>query len=105
MIGRHGAQERDLQHQVHDGTQSNGAENRKGYAAPGMARLARQVHGTLKAVVAEYDAAGRDRRENRSEVAHMLSAVHADVKIRRVKSAAHQGDRGGGRYNELEKRN
>jgi hypothetical protein len=104
MIGRYGPQERHLQHQVDDRTQGDGAENRERYAASGMARLARQVHRILETVVAEYDAAGRDGRENGGKIAHVSAAMHADLKILRMKAAAHQGDGRGCGHDEFEER-
>ena len=104
MIRRHGPQEGHLQHQVHHRTEGDGAENRERHAAAWIARLARQVHRILETVVAEYDAAGRDGRENRGQVADMGSAMYADMKVLRMKAAAHQGDRRGGGHNEFEER-
>jgi hypothetical protein len=104
VLRRHGAEEGDLQQQVNDGAQDDGTKNGKRYTAPRIARLAREVHGTLKAVVAEYDTAGRHRGEDRGRVGGVAAAVYADAKILPMETLAHQRDRGRGRNDQFEER-
>ena len=105
MFRRHGSEKGNLQHEVHHGAQRDRSEDGKGHAAAGIPRLAGQVYRALETVVAEYDAAGGDSGEDGRGIAHMPSAVNADLEVFPMEPRAHQGDGGGRRHDELEKGN